>query len=128
LVSLPTFLFDLALLVILIQWLRMTYVIATVVAFIATNVLSYFLARRLVFAESRRGLKSGLVYFLAIASVSTLLLAPLMWLLVDVIRLGYFPSRILVAGVLGIAGYASNLLLNFQLPMSAEFPLPTREV
>jgi putative flippase GtrA len=127
LISLPTFLFDLVLLVLLVQWLHMAYVAATVAAFIATNVLSYFLARWLVFTESRRGLRSGLVYFLGIATLTAFLLAPLMWLLVDVVHLGYLVSRIAAAAILGIAGYASNLLFHFRITAGPDELLPTRE-
>lgn len=118
LISLPTFLGDLGLLVVLVRYLHLDYLLATIIAFLAANLLSYLLARRLVFAGSRRGLEAGCVYFLAIAALSALMLTPLMWVLVGVFHFDYLLSRILAAGIVGVGGYSLNLIFNFRVAMT----------
>jgi putative flippase GtrA len=77
--------------------------------------MSYFLARRLVFAETTRGVKSGLLYFLAIATLSAIALTPLMWLFVSVFHLEIILSRMATASIVGAAGYILNLVFNFRV-------------
>jgi putative flippase GtrA len=115
LISFPTFVCDLVLLVFLVRYVHLGYLPATVVAFLTANVASYILARTLVFPESRRGLRAGFVYFLAIAAFSTLMLTPLMWVLVGVFHFYYVVSRILAASIVGVGGYLLNLLFNFRV-------------
>ena len=124
LISLPTFLGDLGLLVVLVRYLHLDYLLATIIAFLTANMLSYLLARRLVFAGSRRGLKAGFVYFLAIAALSALMLTPLMWMLVGVFRFDYVLSRILAASIVGVGGYLLNLLFNFRVAVTAAQATP----
>ena len=114
-VSAPMFLVDLVLLYGLVHYAHTEYLIATVLAFLATNGVSYFLARRLVFRGTRRGVKAGLVYFLAIAGASALALTPFMWLFVSVLHLNVVISRIATSIIVGLAGYAVNLVFNFRL-------------
>jgi putative flippase GtrA len=111
----PTFVLDLGLLALLVRSAHVSYLPATIVSFLVANGLSYFLARRLVFSETRRGVGTGLLYFLVIASLSAAALAPLMWLLVGVLHFGVIVSRIGVASVVGVGGYLLNLMLNFRV-------------
>jgi putative flippase GtrA len=117
-ISLPTFLIDLVLLFLMVRWAHVTYLVATVVSFLVANGLSYFLARRLVFAETKRGVRSGLLYFLAIATLSALALTPLMWLSVSILHIDFILSRIATASVVGVGGYLLNLMLNFRVSRS----------
>jgi putative flippase GtrA len=130
LISLPTFLLDLGLLVLLVQRLHTDYRLATLLAFLLANGLSYLLARRLVFAGTRRSVKSGLVYFLAIAAAAALALTPMMWLLVGVFHIEFILSRIVAAVLLGIGGYLLNLTVNFRVAgvasSAAQGPPPRR--
>jgi putative flippase GtrA len=114
-ISFPTFLIDLGLLSLLVRRAHVGYLVATVVSFLVANGLSYFLARRLVFGETRRGVGIGLLYFLAIATLSALALTPLMWLSVSVFRIDVILSRITVASIVGVGGYLLNLMVNFQV-------------
>lgn len=117
-ISLPTFLLDLGLLWLLVRRWRVDYLTATIIAFFIANGLSYFLARRLVFGGTRRGLKSGLVYFLGIAALSAGAVILLMWLFVSVAHFEVILSRISAAIVTGIGGYLMNLMLNFRVARS----------
>jgi putative flippase GtrA len=114
-ISLPTFLLDLGLLFVLVRAAHLSYLPATILAFVVANGLSYFLARWLVFEGSQRGLRTGLVYYLLIAGGSALALTGLMWLCVSVLHIDVIVSRVLAASLTGIGGYLLNLLLNFRV-------------
>jgi len=118
-ISLPTFLLDLGLLFLLVRRAHVDYLTATIVSFLVGNGLSYFLARRLVFVETKRGLRTGLVYFLAIATLSAFTLTPLMWLSVSVFHLDVIVSRIGTASIVGVGGYLLNLTVNFRVARNA---------
>ncbi len=114
-ISLPTFLLDLGLLYLLVQRAHLHYLAATIAAFLVANGVGYFLARRLVFAGTKRGLRAGLVYFLMIAALSAAALTPLMWLCVSVLHIDVILSRVICASLVGAGGYVLNLLLNFRV-------------
>jgi putative flippase GtrA len=114
-ISLPTFLIDLGLLFLLVRLAHVAYLPATVISFLVANGLSYFLARRLVFVETTRGVATGLVYFFVIATLSALALTPLMWLSVSVLHIDFILSRIGTAGLVGVGGYLLNLMVNFRV-------------
>jgi putative flippase GtrA len=121
-ISLPMFLVDLAMLYGLVHYAHMQYLDATVAAFLTANVLSYFLARRLVFLGTRRGLKAGLIYFLAIATVSAVAITPLMWLFVTVFHIDVILSRVVTASSVGFAGYVLNVVFNFRVAGRPDTP------
>ena len=114
-ISLPTFLLDLGLLWLLVRRWRVDYLTATIIAFLIANGLSYFLARRLVFHGTQRGMTSGLAYFLVIAALSAGAVMALMWLFVSLWRFDVILSRVAAAMITGIVGYLLNLVLNFRM-------------
>ena len=114
-ISLPTFLVDLGLLYLLVQYAHVEYLAATVGSFLASHLLSYFLARWFVFSGTSRGVKVGLVYFLVIASLAAFVLTLLMWLFVTVLHLEVMFSRIASASITGVGGYLLNLIFNFRV-------------
>ncbi|HEY1753150.1 MAG TPA: GtrA family protein [Caulobacteraceae bacterium] len=114
-ISLPTFLLDLALLYLLVRRAHVDYLIATTVSFLVANGLGYFLARWLVFAGTRRGVRAGLVYFLAIAALSAFALTPLMWLAVSVLHVEIILARVGAASIVGVGAYLLNLMVNFRV-------------
>lgn len=114
-ISLPTFLLDIGLLFLLVRVAHFDYLVTTAVAFLVTNGLSYFLARWLVFGGTRRGVRVGLVYFLAIAALSAAALIPLMWLSVSVFHIDLIISRLVAAAIVGVGGYMLNLMFNFRV-------------
>lgn len=122
-ISLPTFLTDLGLLFLLVRYAHLNYLVATVVAFLVANGLSYFLARWLVFVGTNRGVRAGLVYFLAIAALSAFALMPLMWLSVSVFHVDVILSRIVAASIVGVGGYMLNLMFNFRLARVQSAPM-----
>ena len=121
-ISFPTFLLDLGLLFLLTQRVHLNYLLATVLSFLISNGLNYFLARRLVFTGTKRGLRAGLVYFLVIAALAAVTLTPLMWLLAGVCHLDVLLSRTIAAIIVGVGGYLMNLVLNFRVGGSKTSP------
>jgi putative flippase GtrA len=121
-ISLPTFIFDLGLLFLLVRRAHLDYLIATVVSFLVANGLGYFLARWLVFAGTKRGLSAGLVYFLAIAALSAFAVVFLMWLSVSVFHFDVILSRIAASGIVGVGGYLLNLMVNFRVARPQDAP------
>jgi putative flippase GtrA len=127
-ISLPTFLIDLGLLFLLARRAHLNYLVATVVSFLVANALGYFLARRLVFAGTSRGVKAGLVYFLVIAALSAFALTPLMWLSVSVFHVDIILSRIITASIVGVGGYLLNLVFNFRVAHTLGAPQPESDI
>jgi len=121
-ISLPTFLFDLGLLFLLVRRAHLDYLVATVVSFLVAHGLSYFLVRWLVFAGTKRGLSAGLVYFLAIGALSAFSVALLMWLSVSVFHFDVILSRIGAASIVGVGGYLLNLMVNFRVARTQGAP------
>ncbi|MDB5195328.1 MAG: GtrA family protein [Parcubacteria group bacterium] len=114
-VTLPTFLFDLGLLTLLVQIFHVQYVLAAGFAFIVATTTNYVLSRHFVFIGSERSLGLGYVYFLIIAGVGLLMVTVSIWILVQVFLLNYLVSRILIALVEGSWNYLMNLYLNFRV-------------
>jgi putative flippase GtrA len=117
--SLPTFLLDLGLLFLLVRFARMDYLLATIASFVVANGLGYFMSRWLVFGETTRGVRIGLVYFLAIAAVSAFALTPLMWVGVSLLHIDVVVSRIIASVVVGVGSYLANLTFNFRVARPA---------
>jgi putative flippase GtrA len=118
-ISLPTFLFDLGLLFLLVRLDHLNYLAATILSFFIANALGYFLARWLVFTGTKRGMRAGLVFFLAIAALSAFALTPLMWVSVDVLHIDIILSRVVSASIVGVGGYMLNLVFNFRVAHGA---------
>jgi len=122
-ISLPTFLIDLGLLYTLVRRAHLHYLAATIVAFLVANGLGYFLARWLVFEGTTRGVRAGLVYFLAIAGLSAAAVTALMWVSVSVLHIEVIVSRIIAGTVVGVGGYLLNLMLTFRVARAHDSPL-----
>lgn len=121
-ISLPTFLIDLGLLFMLVRRAHLHYLLATIVSFLVANALGYFLARWLVFEGTQRGVRAGLLYFLAIAAVSALAVTVLMWASVSVLHINVILSRIISAAIVGVCGYLLNLVFNFRVAATGNAP------
>jgi len=114
-VGVSTFLFDLVLLFVLTDFFGMNYVIAAGLAFLVAVTLNYFISRRFVFKGTERSVHHGYLFFLGIVGTGLVFITGLMYVLVDVVGLPMLPSRILIAGVVGIWNYLMNLHFNFKV-------------
>jgi putative flippase GtrA len=114
-VGVSTFLFDLALLFILIDWFKINYVLSTGVAFMVAVSLNYQVSRRFVFPGTLRSAHAGYAIFLLITAAGMLAVMGLMSIFVGQMHWQYLPARIFVAGVVGFWNYLMNLYVNFKV-------------
>ena len=114
-VGVSTFLFDLFLLYFFIDFLKIYYVYATATAFGIAVSINYVLSRRFVFHGTLRSAHAGYVIFILIALVGLGSVTGLMVFFVEVLHMNYFPSRIIIAGMVGMWNYLMNLYVNFKV-------------
>lgn len=115
LVGFSTFLFDLFLLYFLTDVALLHYLLATALAFIFAVSVNYYFSRKFVFSKTTRKVNEGYYIFLGVAGIGLVLVVLLMALLVEKIQLNYVVARIIVAGIVGIFSYTTNLFLNFKV-------------
>jgi putative flippase GtrA len=114
-VGVSTFLFDLLLLYLLIDYAKIFYPVATAMAFGIAVSINYILSRRFVFQGTLRSIHSGYGIFIAIASVGLVAVTGLMMVFVEVLHMNYIPARIIIAGIVGLWNYLMNLYVNFKV-------------
>ena len=114
-VGVLTFLFDLFLLFIFVEFLLMREFIAAGISFSLMTTLNYLLNRLFAFAGSDTGLKEGYSFFILFAVLGVLVTSSLMYLSVDILGLGYLLPRILIAVVVSISTYFLNYYFTFKL-------------
>lgn len=119
-VGVSTFLFDLALLYVLVEFFQMQYLIATGAAFVVAITINYSLSRLFVFSETVRPLQSGYIIFLLIAGMGLVWVTGLMYLFVGIFGAPLLISRIVVAGIVGMWNYIMNLYINFKVAGSKD--------
>ncbi len=114
-VGVSTFLFDLGLLFVCIDVLHWHYLLATPVAYTIAVSLNYLASRRLVFAGTARGMRTGYVIFLLISLSGMGFVTLGMYLLITHTSVSYFGARVCVASLAGIWNYLMNLFVNFKV-------------
>ena len=114
-VGVSTFLFDLALLWVLIDLIKLHYLVATALAFLVAVSINYLVSRVWVFVRTHRTFFSGYVYFLQFAILGALATTALKWVGVELLALPALYSRVGIAGVVGVFNYLGNLYLNFKV-------------
>ncbi len=114
-VGVSTLLFDLLLLAVLTEVLRVPYYLATPFAFVIASSINYTLSRRHVFSGTERGWKTGYGYFIIVAAIGAFITTSLVVLLVTYLGLYYLVARVLVAGLVGMGNYLFNLYVNFRV-------------
>lgn len=114
-IGVSTFLFDLLLLWLLIEYAGANYLIAAAVAFVIAVSVNYIASRRYVFRGSLRQVGVGYVQFLLIAGAGLCFVVGAMYVLVEHLAVSYVVARIMVAVVTGFWNYLMNLYVNFQV-------------
>lgn len=114
-VGFSTFVVDLFLIYFLTEILHINYLISVGLSFIIAVTINYHYSRKFVFRETTRELYLGYINFLIIAILGLILIILLMAILVEVFSINYIVARILVACLVGIYNYLTNLLLNFKV-------------
>lgn len=111
-VGLSTFLLDLLLLYVLTDLLLFNYVVAAGLAFLLAVSVNYIFSRKYVFIGSLRGVSEGYWNFLLIVFVGLAVVMGGMYVLVALLGLNYFVSRIFLAALTGFWNYLMNLYVN----------------
>lgn len=114
-VGVSTLGFDLLLLAGLTEVLSVPYYVATPAAFLVAVSINYALSRTLVFKGTERPVHHGYLYFIGIAVAGALAITGAVYVLVTYASLHYLVARVLVAGVVGIVNYLTNLHFNFRV-------------
>jgi len=104
---------DLLLLALFIEILNWNYLFSTIIAFIISVIIQYFILRKTAFKESIRSHTFAYSIFLTLMSVSLLAITGLMYLAVSVFGFHYFTSRIIVAGFIGIINFFLHKKVTF---------------
>ncbi len=115
LVGVSTLTFDLVLLAGMTQVLHIPYYVSTPLAFLVAVSLNYVISRKFVFHGTERTLHHGYMYFILIAGVGALAITGVVYLLVTYVHMYYLLARVLIAGVVGMVNYLSNLHFNFRV-------------
>lgn len=110
-----TFLFDLALLFIMIDYLGINYVVAAGLGFSIAVSLNYAISRNFVFKGAEISYRKGYVNFILIAAFGVLLVMAGVYLLVSMFAVHYLVARVAVSGVSGLFNYLTNLYFNFKV-------------
>ncbi len=110
-----TFLLDLLLLYLLIDYFEIYYVGATALAFSIAVSINYFVSRRFVFTGTLRSVHAGYGIFILIAGAGMVAVTGLMVVLVELFHLPYLPARVIVASIVGLWNYGMNLYVNFKV-------------
>lgn len=113
-VSTSVFVVGLALLWMLVEYLRVDEVVATGVSFIAMTTIHYIFGRTWIFAGSDRKLASGYAIFFLNAIVGLVLTVGLFWVLTVFTPIHYLIVRIIVSIFAGLAVFALNAVVNFR--------------
>lgn len=110
-----TFLFDLLLIWLMTEFLRVPYWASTALGFLIAVSINYFVSRRFVFRGTQRKVHHGYAYFILVAGGGALLVTGAVAALVSAFSLHYLLARILIACVMGVLNYLFNLHLNFKV-------------
>lgn len=110
-----TFLLDLVLLFLLVEYLLINYAVAAGIAFLLAVSVNYLLSRQFVFRGSLRTFREGYVHFLGIALLGIGLVVSGTVALVEWIDVPYLMARVLIALVTGLWNYLMNLFVNFRV-------------
>jgi putative flippase GtrA len=114
-VGVSTLAFDLLLLAALTQLMHVPYYFGTPFAFLVAVSINYGISRGFVFRGTERSVHHGYIYFILLAGAGALFITGGVYLLVTYAHLYYLVARILIAGIVGLFNYLTNLHWNFRV-------------
>lgn len=114
-VGVSTFVLDLGMLYVAVNFLGIPYYLATPGAFLIAVTCNYFISRPFVFKGSTRAWHHGYAYFILLAIAGAAATTVLVAALVSYAHMFYIVARILVAGIIGMVNYLVNLHHNFKV-------------
>lgn len=108
-------LINIALLYVLVQWLDMWYLAASVVSFIISVGIHFIVQKVWVFAHHEHGTVSvQFITFVSLALINLAINAPLMYICVSVAGINYLVSQVVVRIVLACLNYVAYERLIFK--------------
>ncbi len=110
-----TFLLDLLLLFIFVDYFEASYVSAASASFLIAVSVNYFISRHFVFKGTLRSVGRGYVNFILIALAGLIIIAVGMYVLTSILAVHYLLARITIAGMTGLWNYLMNLYVNFKV-------------
>ena len=120
LVGISTFLIDIALLYVFVEWAGIDYRLGAGLAFLIAVSINYFFSRAHVFVGTSRPLTSGYALFISLAMIGALCTALATWAFVSFFGMYYMVSRVLVGAILGFGTYTLNASFIFNVRAGAK--------
>ena len=112
------FALDIALLAFLTEVLGLFYMVSATLAFLFATSLHYSAARTFAFPETKRSFREGYLFFITIACINLIVTLVLFNLLVEKLGIYYLLARVLVSAAVGVSNFATNSVLNFNIPLT----------
>ncbi len=110
-----TFLLDLLLLFIFVDYFGASYVSAASASFLIAVSVNYFISRKFVFKGTLQSVGKGYVNFILIALAGLVIIAVGMYVLTSILTVHYLLARVTIAGMTGLWNYLMNLYVNFKV-------------
>lgn len=113
--GLATFIIDVAILFVLIEWFKVYYLFAAGVAFVIAITMNYFVNRKWTFTETKTHLAHAYLAFMAVAVLGLCLTILFLAFLVEILHFHYITARIMAAIFIGLWTFILNSLLTFKV-------------
>lgn len=113
-VGTAVFLLGLALLWVLVEWVRMDEVLAAGIGFLFANTLHYTLGRAWIFRGTTRPIHTGYALFLVNAGVGLAITVALFAAFLHFTAINYLAARVIVSVFAGLAMFVLNAVFNFR--------------
>ncbi len=114
-IGLTTFIFDLSLLYLMVEFLGLTESLSATLAFFIAVSINYYYARKHAFSETKEENRKTYIKFLLLATFFGILIGGLMEYLVNIQGYHYLWCRIIIGAIVGMFGYLINLFFNFKV-------------
>ena len=108
------FIFDFALIYILIEYVEIHYLIAVPIAFIVGTMINYGINHLWVFKGTQQNVKTGYVLFLIVAIVGVLLTMGFMYMMIEWWNVQTLWARVIAAGLVYIWSFSANFIFTFK--------------
>lgn len=115
LIGFLTFVFDLALLFLMVESIGLSEGVSASLAFYVAVSINYYYAKKHAFSETKEDSKKTYIKFIILATFIGLAIGGFMEYLVNIKGYNYLWCRIGIGAIAGIFGYLINLFFNFKV-------------
>jgi putative flippase GtrA len=106
---------DILTLFILVDFFSVYYLLAASIAFFISASTNYFISRYFIFSETTSTVVTSYGKFISISCIGLIIIASLMYLLVDILNVHYLIARIFIAGTVGVSSYYVHKIFSFSI-------------